>query len=96
MTWYCRVPGVRVEQIGGGWAAFSPLSGDTLLLNDSSAAVLEYLEAGPADDTSVAAALAGDADVPGETMSQALRSGWEDLVSAGLVRRSAVPVFPSK
>jgi hypothetical protein len=40
---YTRAPGVRIEPVGGAWAAFSPLSGETLLLNDEAAAILEVL-----------------------------------------------------
>lgn len=96
MTTYSRVPGTRLEPIGTAWAAFSPLSRDTLLLNDSSAAVLEYLENGPADDAAMASALAVDAGMPHEAMLRLLSSGWDALVSAGLVRRSTRSVSPSK
>ena len=96
MATYSRVPGVRVEQIGSGWAAFSPLSGETLLLNDSSAAVLECLEHGPADDASIARELADDAGMTQDAMARTLHTGWDALVSTGLVRRNERSVSPSK
>ena len=88
MSKYARVPGVRVESIGSGWAGFSPLSGETLLLNDAGAAVLEMLEQGPADERSIASTLAEDARVTPEAMLDALAGGWDALISAGLLRRT--------
>lgn len=38
-----RVPGVLVESLGESWVCYSPASGQTHLLNDESAAVLELL-----------------------------------------------------
>lgn len=38
---FSRVDGVLVEPLGPVWVAFSPASGETTLLNDESAAILE-------------------------------------------------------
>ncbi len=84
---YERACGLRVESIGQGWAAFSPLSGETLLLNDEAAAVLEILAEGPAEADAVCAALAHDSEAPAAQIAASLSQSWEHLMSAGLVLR---------
>lgn len=89
MSMYAGVPSNRVEPVGAVWAAFSPASGETLLLNDTSAAVLEILAHGPVDTATVAAALAADQSVSMEQIAPLLEECWPGLVAAGLVRRIA-------
>lgn len=89
MSTYSGVPGSRVEPIGRVWAAFSPVSGETLLLNDTSAAILEILEQGPADTATVAAAFAADQGLSPAQIEPLLDASWQDLIAAGLVRRVA-------
>lgn len=84
---YERARGLRVESIGQSWAAFSPVSGETLLLNDEAAAVLEILAEGPAELSAVCTALAHDSDVPVAEVEASLSQSWEHFVRAGLVRR---------
>ena len=55
---YACVPGVATEPVGHLWAVFSPASGETLLLNDESASILEVLASGACDTAEVCAALA--------------------------------------
>ena len=57
MARYACVPGVSTEAVGHLWAVFSPASGETLLLNDESASILEVLAAGACDTAGVCAAL---------------------------------------
>jgi PqqD family protein of HPr-rel-A system len=83
-----RVPGLCVESVGSGWAAFSPVSGETLLLNDEAAAVLEVLSDGPATRGTVCAALASDSGTPAAEIEERLAESWEQFVRAGLVRLS--------
>ena len=80
------MPGVRVEAIGDVWAAFSPVSGETILLNDTSAAILEVLAEGAQDLAFVAEVLARQVALPRAEVSALLREHWPKLLQAGLVR----------
>ena len=60
---FARRPAVLVESVGDVWAAFSPASGETILLNVESAAILEVLADRPCDTSAVCAALATDAGI---------------------------------
>lgn len=81
------VPGVRIEALGEFWAAFSPASGESHLLNDESALVLSWLaEHGPADARQVARQLADDVGLPHEDLTARVDLGWGALIDAGLVR----------
>jgi hypothetical protein len=84
---YERVRDVRVEPVGTLWAAFSPASGETLLLNDASAAVLEVLGHGPATFEAVAAALAADSGTSVADWASVLDHCWPSLIHGGLVRQ---------
>ncbi|MEO7244263.1 MAG: HPr-rel-A system PqqD family peptide chaperone [Rubrivivax sp.] len=84
------VPGVLLEELEAQFAAYSPLSGATHLLNDTSAALLEILrDIGSSGATSetVVQILAEDADMPSDAVIRSIESHWGTLISAGLVRR---------
>lgn len=87
MDRYGRADGVLVEPMGHLWAAFSPLSGETTLLNDESAAILEVLELGAHDTPGVCAALAEDGGRDALHFAAAVTGGWPRLIEAGLVQR---------
>jgi len=87
MDRYSRADGVLVEPIGHLWAAYSPLSGETTLLNDEGAAILEVLELGLRDTSGVCAALAEDGGQDPDCFAAAVSSGWPRLLEAGLVQR---------
>jgi PqqD family protein of HPr-rel-A system len=92
MAHYARVDGVIVEPMGHLWAAFSPLTGETVLLNDESAAMLEVLQDGPGDSDSLSTALAADSDADRVVVRDLIDNSWYHLISAGLVReRRVVP-----
>jgi PqqD family protein of HPr-rel-A system len=82
-----RVPDLRVEPIGEGWAAFSGLSGETLLMNDEAAALLEVLCDGPAAFGELCAAIAKDASLPPGDIQSRVMESWDQFVRAGLVRQ---------
>lgn len=86
MVSIARVPEVQFEPLGHVWVAFSPASGETALLNDESAAILEVLEAGPATSEVIAATLALDSGIPAADLAATLETAWPRLVNAGLVR----------
>lgn len=87
MLGFARLDGALVESLGEVWVAFSPASGETILLNDESAAVLEVLEAGPATADAVCAALAADSGLPLESLRPLVNDSWPRLIEAGLVRQ---------
>jgi len=72
--------------MGHLWAAFSPATGETALLNDESASVLEVLEAGAADTATICANLAGDSGLDVQTLAGIVEAAWPRLIEAGLVR----------
>jgi PqqD family protein of HPr-rel-A system len=85
MMRYARAPGVRVEPVGDSWAAFSPLSGETLLLNDEAAAILEVLEAnGAIAADEVRRLLAADTGEASDVVAERLRDSWTHLETVGL------------
>ena len=74
-----------VEPIGHLWAAFSPASGETALVNDETASVLEVLSLGPANTESVCKHLAADSGVAAGTLTEIIETCWPRLIDAGLV-----------
>jgi PqqD family protein of HPr-rel-A system len=84
---YERYPSLRVEPVGDGWAAFSPRSGETLLLNDEAAALLEILADGPASLHQICEFLSRDAGVPASDIRSRVNESWDQFVRAGLVAR---------
>ena len=87
----CLAPGVRLEELGDAWLAFSPLSGETQRLNPEAAAVLDLLAAGPMDEASLCAALAAETGGDVAEIHTILREVWPALVAAGLIRLVAGP-----
>jgi ribosomal protein S16 len=85
MPSYTRADGVLIESLGHLWAAYSAASGETSLLNDESAAVLEVLESGPSDTHTVARLLAADSGVDIGSLVGAVETTWPRLIEAGLV-----------
>lgn len=84
---FARVPGVRVEPLGEGWVAYSPLAGSTHVLNDSGAAVLELLdEQGVSSSDQVAAHIAVEVGLPPAEIGASIQPLWVELIAAGLVR----------
>ena len=88
MSRYEAVRGLRLEAVANVWAAYSPASGETHLLNDECAAILEVLVAGGTlGSTEVAQALSDDVDVAQDELAQTVELAWSQLQQAGLVRR---------
>ncbi len=89
---YQVVPGIRVEAVGDRWAAWSPASGQTHLLNDESAAILEVLgEHGPQNSHEAAGHLARETSIDPEQVNAAIALAWPSLEWAGFVRRVPSP-----
>jgi hypothetical protein len=91
MARFARVEGALVEPVGHLWIAFSPASGETALLNDESAAILEILELGPAGTAQVCEQLSGDSGLAIGALAPIVQASWASLVDAGLVRALAEP-----
>lgn len=75
-----------IEGLDNVWVAFSPHSGESLLLNDECASILEVLESGAADTAAVCSALAADSGLDANNMLGLVDAAWPRLVEAGLVR----------
>jgi hypothetical protein len=88
-TLRCRpVAGARLEPIGNQWVAWSPLSGETQLLNDESAAVLEAtLALGECDTATVCRWLSDGQPDTDPALEALVDMTWVPLMIAGLVRR---------
>jgi PqqD family protein of HPr-rel-A system len=86
MACFSRISDILLEPAGTVWVAFSPASGETALLNDEGAAILEVLSDGPADALMVAGALADDIGLPAQQLALLVESHWPKLIDAGLVR----------
>lgn len=76
-----------IEDLGDSWAAFSPASGGSHLLNDSSAAIIEVLSsARTMSEAAICAALALETDQTPADIEPAVRAHWDELIRAGLIR----------
>lgn len=82
-----RVPGLMLEPVAHLWAAFSPLTGETSLLNDESVAILETLQDGAMTSYEVCIGLASDSGIPAQTLAEVVEECWPRLVEAGYVRK---------
>ena len=92
MPHYHASVGVRLEPVGDMWAGYSPLSGETQLLNDESAAVLEWLmECGGGNTAQAASALAEDAGMEVAELAPRIQLAWAPLAAAGLIQSDPRP-----
>lgn len=90
MLTYGRCGGVVVRPVSDVWAAFSPVSGETLLLNNESAAILEVLADGPATTQQVAEQLARDTGEQSGQLQALVAVCWHALIEAGLVEELSI------
>lgn len=87
MREFRRAPGALLEPIGDVWAAFSPLSGESHLLNNESAAILELLDVEQArSHAEVCEVLARECDLLPSDLDKTVANAWPQLLEAGLVR----------
>jgi PqqD family protein of HPr-rel-A system len=93
MRGYIRTEGVLIESLGHRWAAFSPTTGETTLLNDESAAILELLESGTSGIVEICSTLAEDSGIDSAELFEIVQACWPGLIEAGLVRE-ACPAGP--
>jgi PqqD family protein of HPr-rel-A system len=88
MHTYARSGSILIESMGHLWAAFSPASGETILLNDETAAILEGLEGAPAGTDAVCALLSRDSGIAASELKELVETAWPKLLEAGLVRQA--------
>lgn len=80
------LPGTLLKPLGGSWAAYSAVSGETHLLNNEAAALLEALLERPQTIAEAAALLAADAGVQPSSILHLLEDAANEFHAAGLVR----------
>lgn len=86
MTVLLRTPkGVRCTDLGAMWAVFSPLSGQTLMLNTEAVAILEVLRDQPGGLTDVCRALAADGERDARELEALCQDSLALLLDAGLL-----------
>jgi len=93
---FTRAPGVRVEVLGGDsgdeWVAFSALSGETHLINETSAAIVDLLdEEVPASADSIVDRIACETGLLHDEVGLLLVDAWDLLLLGGLIRAVVVP-----
>jgi PqqD family protein of HPr-rel-A system len=81
------VTGLRIAQVGHLWVAFSPLSGETTLLNDEAAAVLELIGGQALTQQQLCKQLAADTGQDEPQLASVLDGCWGRLMESGLVDR---------
>ena len=90
---YIRSDHILVEALGQIWVAFSPASGETALLNDESASILEVLDAGPAETAEVCATLAIDSGLDANALAKIVEAAWPRLIDAVRLSLGAAWLF---
>lgn len=85
MARYARVEGTLVEPVGDVWAAFSPSTGETVLVNHETASILELLGAGADNTAEICAVLAADCGLDADSLAEVVEACWPRLLEAGLV-----------
>ncbi len=79
-------PGTLLQPLHSSWAAFSATSGETQLLNNEAAALLEALLERPRTIAEVAELLAADAGVQSSSIMHLLEEAAREFQAAGLIR----------
>lgn len=86
-----RTPaGVRSTDLGQLWAVYSPLSGQTLMLNTEAVAMLEVLREQPGQLDSVCRILAADSGRDAAELEALCSSAWQQMLDAGLLEPADV------
>jgi hypothetical protein len=79
-------PGTLLQPVGNLWAAYSPGSGDTQLLNNEAVAFLEVLREQPRSLEDAADVLAREIGLPVDQILPLLADAAVELTVAGLIR----------
>ena len=89
-TRYAPPTGLLMASLGATWVVFSPLSGETMVLNNESAAILEVLRDQPGDLAAVCDALTADVSLEPAELARTIGSSWTQLIEAGLIAETAL------
>lgn len=89
-TRYAPPTGLLLATVGETWVAYSPLSGETMVLNNETAAILEILQDQPGDLASVCQVLAADLGLEAADLARTIGVPWTQIIEAGLIAE-AVP-----
>ena len=82
-----RPPGLLIEPLDPSWAVFSPLSGETHLLNDTSAALLDCLNpVTPRSAEEIYGEIAAVSGSPEQEVALLCAGCWPMLIQAGVVQ----------
>jgi len=88
-----RTPaGVRSTDLGPVWAVYSPLSGQTLVLNTEAVAMLEVLRDEPGDLAHVCSILAADGQHDAAELEALCGAAWRHLLDAGLLEPATAAI----
>jgi PqqD family protein of HPr-rel-A system len=79
-------PGTLLRPLGTAWAAYSVLSGESHLLNDEAAALLEALLETPSSLADVAELIADEIGVPQASILPVLADSAIEFQACGLIR----------
>ena len=88
-TRYGLPPGLVVAPLGDTWVVFSPLSGETMVLNDETAAILEVLREEPGDVATVCDTLAAELGLESSDLATSIGASWTQIIEAGLITEIA-------
>jgi PqqD family protein of HPr-rel-A system len=81
---------VLVEPIGNAWGVYSPLSGQTHLINEPSLAVLEALqELGPVSLSGLCEALSNGTDSQASDLTVPVQTALHTFLAAGVAQVTA-------
>lgn len=83
---FSRVAGLDLVPLGNIWAAFSPASAETILINNESAAILETLADGALDLSSMAKILSQDCGLSEVELLPIIQAHCPRLIESGFLR----------
>jgi PqqD family protein of HPr-rel-A system len=82
-------PGLLMAPLGEFWVAYSPLSGETMVINTETAAILEALREWPGDLASVCETLAGEVGLAPAELTSTISAAWIQILEAGLIAETS-------
>lgn len=80
--------GLLMAPLGGVWVAYSPLSGETMVINNETAAILEVLRERSGNLASVCEALADEVGMKPADLANTIAVSWTQILEAGLISES--------
>ncbi len=77
--------GLLMAPLGEVWVVYSPLSGETMVINNETAAILEVLRERPGSLASVCEELAVEVEMEPADLANTIAGTWAQIVEAGLI-----------